>query len=605
MFFPARLSNKIIVVGLVLSFAQIATATGMYFLSERAAQADRDTIDSQRMEKRVEHMNRLVVAAVMESRGVYMQTTWPDAAPFARGLLRALDELESAAGSLAGAPNSARTASFEGTLAKLTEFVSFRRKFLGICQEDSLAACRAFGDNDANRSNRKTLNGLLDRLAEEFASRASARLGETDTWQGRVRLAAIIGATTPVLAMIAMLLMIAAHVKRPLAATVDSVRTLSEGKLDIEVFGRDRNDEIGDIARALALFRDELKQAAADRATAEADRSRAETDRIAATEEAVRRERALVCDTFGTGMARLSAKDLRYRIRDALPSAYAALQDDFNRAVEAIEAVVADVVASAREVASGSGEIAYASGDLSRRTEQQASSLEQITAALAELHEKTDESASGAGLAREAVAIASRTAREGESIAHETTAAMQRIKSSSARIDGIVSLINEIAFQTNLLALNAGVEAARAGEAGRGFAVVATEVRALAQKSASAAKEIEQLISRATLDVVEGSRLVADSSKAFIAIQSAIAKGEDMVGRIAERAAEQAVGLREINSAVKQLDVMTQQNAAMAEQSSASGASLSSESGKLQELTRQFAIGNPDASTNDRRRFAA
>jgi methyl-accepting chemotaxis protein len=551
----------------------------------------------------------------MDARGIYAQTQWSGATPFAAGMTRSLDELQALESVGRSASRGAAAAEFATAYTKIGEFVSFRRQFLRMCQEASLAECRAFSDNEANRSNRKALNAALDTLADTLGAHATASSGEMEMWQSRVRVLAALSVLTPILIMIAAFLLIAVKVKGPFNAIVASVQRLARGDLTGEIFGERRGDEIGDIARALSIFRNELvraerarvetdtaraeadshrailqQQQEANRAAVEAERLRAEQDRAVATQDAVQRERELVSRSLGAAIARLSQKDLHSRLGDTLPEAYETLRIDYNSAIDAIEEAMADVVASARAVASGSGEIADASDELAQRTGHQAAGLEELTAAFADFAGKVAETANGAKIARDAVTLASQTARDGEDIARKTTFAMKKIETSSAQISEILSLINEISFQTNLLALNASVEAARAGDAGLGFSVVASEVRALAQRSATAAKEIEDLIAQAASEVAEGGKLVMKSGEAFVAIQAAIDNGKGMVAQIAERAQAQASGLNEIHASIRQLDTMTQQNAAMAEETTAASRSLSHESDKLAQLTGEFKL---------------
>lgn len=625
MLLPPKMSDKILVVAVLLSIVQIGNAATSYFFSEQSSKADISAIQDKTAQVEVERMNRLVIATVMDARGIYGQTDLAGAAQFEVGMKRSLEELEARESIAKATLPPDIFAELRGAFVKITEFITFRRDFLRMCREVSLQACRAYSDNDANRANRKQLNAALDKVAATFSARAAASGAQMTVWKDRVGALEKVSVLTPIVLMIIAYLTLRFGVREPFGRVVESVRQLSNGNLQAEIYGETRRDEIGSIARSLAIFRDELRlaeagradteaaraeadahraraqaEAEANRAATEANRLRAERERVAATEDAVRRERDLVSDSLGEAIARLSRKDLQYRLINQLPDAYGQLQVDFNFAMDAIERAISDVVASARAVAFGSGEIATASNDLSRRTGAQASNLEELTAALLEMSGKVTETASGAKVARDAVTLASETARDGEDIARKTTAAMKRIEHSSNQISDILSLINEISFQTNLLALNASVEAARAGDAGLGFSVVASEVRALAQRSATAAKEIEALIAQAAAEVADGGKLVMKSGEAFVAIQSAIDNGKTIVAQIAEAAEEQATGLKDINASIRQLETMTHQNAAMAEEATASSQSLSNESVKLADLTAAFTISS--APRGDARR---
>ncbi len=301
--------------------------------------------------------------------------------------------------------------------------------------------------------------------------------------------------------------------------------------------------------------------------------------------------RASAVGSIGAGLARLAQKDLSYRLNEAIPEAYRKLQSDFNGAIEQLASAFAGVDQSVEAVQAGTRAITAAATDLSRRTEQQVSSLEETAAALGEITSRVRETAEGAKQAREVVSVAHENASRGGAIVNKAVDAMGKIEKSSQQISQIIGVIDEIAFQTNLLALNAGVEAARAGDSGRGFAVVASEVRALAQRSAEAAKEIKALISTSAAQVGEGVELVAQTGKALGEIEAKVSEINSVVAGIAASAQEQAAGLQQINAAVGQMDQATQQNAAMSEQASASGQSLAQECDRLSQLIGQFLVG--------------
>ncbi len=245
----------------------------------------------------------------------------------------------------------------------------------------------------------------------------------------------------------------------------------------------------------------------------------------------------------------------------------------------------------AGQIGSGASEIARASDDLSQRTEQQAASLEETAAALDEITATVKKSAQGAVHARETVQSAMSGAAEGGEIVRDAVSAMGEIEKSATQIGNIIGVIDEIAFQTNLLALNAGVEAARAGEAGRGFAVVASEVRALAQRSAEAAKEIKTLISNSSRQVTTGVNLVDRTGEALRKIVQQVEQIDGLVSEIAASAQEQSAGLAQVNTAVNHMDQTTQQNAAMVEETTAASHALRTETSELQRLLGGFRIG--------------
>jgi methyl-accepting chemotaxis protein len=321
-------------------------------------------------------------------------------------------------------------------------------------------------------------------------------------------------------------------------------------------------------------------------------------DRRRQAEEAqatVRREAAVAVDAIALGLSKLAAKDLTYRMPANLAEGFRKVATDFNEAIAQVAETMVDVAHSADAVRTGTAQISTASDDLSRRTEQQAASLEETAAALDEITATVKRSSDGATQARAVVTTANEDAKTSSAVVAQTVEAMDAIAKSSQQIGQIIGVIDEIAFQTNLLALNAGVEAARAGEAGRGFAVVASEVRALAQRSAQAAKEIKDLISTSSAQVDRGVQLVAETGKSLDRIMSKVGEISTVIIGIAGGAKEQATNLSEINTAINQMDQMTQQNAAMAEQATAASRSLSEESERLSGLIGQFDVAGQRA----------
>ncbi|WP_312780413.1 methyl-accepting chemotaxis protein [Brevundimonas sp.] len=381
-------------------------------------------------------------------------------------------------------------------------------------------------------------------------------------------------------------------VRKPLTRLTASVSTLNAGRYETPVQGTESADELGGIARALDGFRHQLADTDRLRAEQEQNRAAAEAERLRndAVRQAAEEEQRFVVAAVGQGLSRLSDGDLTYRLQAEFPEDYRKLRDDFNLAMVRLEETMTVIIDSAAGIRSTTGEISQASDDLSRRTEQQAASLEETAAALEEVTATVRLSSDGAERAHGIVETARHNAKRSGEVVDETVTAMRDIETSAQQIAQITGVIDEIAFQTNLLALNAGVEAARAGDAGRGFAVVASEVRALAQRSAEAAKEIKALIGSSTERVNQGVRLVGDTGQALTRIIDEVAQISGLVAGIAASAKEQASGLGEINVAVNQMDQMTQQNAAMVEQSTAASHSLAQETTSLADLMRRFRI---------------
>ncbi len=302
-------------------------------------------------------------------------------------------------------------------------------------------------------------------------------------------------------------------------------------------------------------------------------------------------ERTNVSGSVGKAMSSLSDGDLTYRLADDIPAEYQQLRADFNGSMEKLQQTMLGISATTQAIRAGTEQIAVAADDLSRRSERQAASLEETAAALDEITGAVKLTAEGARHARDTVTAAKAEAEKAGAVVHEAMGAMGGIEKSSRQIGQIISVIDEIAFQTNLLALNAGVEAARAGDAGRGFAVVAMEVRGLAQRSAEAAKEIKGLISASSAQVDQGVHLVEATGAALQRIVEQVVEINRIVGNIATSAEEQATGLHQVNIAVGEMDQVTQQNAAMVEESTAAAHSLSEETERLAEMIDSFQTG--------------
>jgi len=389
--------------------------------------------------------------------------------------------------------------------------------------------------------------------------------------------------------------LLSAAIAKPVAAMTAAMAKLAAGDNDVDVPAQGRKDEVGRMATAVQHFKDAAIEKI--RLEGEAGEARKAADSARQTSEAERAanaaEQAKVVDGLATGLERLAAGALTFRLNEAFPPHYENLRADFNRAMDTLQDTMREVATNATAVRSGAGEITQASDDLSRRTEQQAASLEETAAALDEITATVRKTAEGAAQSREAVGSAKADAERSGVVVRDAVSAMSEIENSAQQIGNIIGVIDEIAFQTNLLALNAGVEAARAGDAGRGFAVVASEVRALAQRSAEAAKEIKTLISASSQQVERGVGLVGETGKVLERILTQVTSINGAVTEIAASAQEQATGLQQVNTAINQMDQVTQQNAAMVEQATAASHALSSESEALARLMQRFELGGP------------
>jgi methyl-accepting chemotaxis protein len=377
---------------------------------------------------------------------------------------------------------------------------------------------------------------------------------------------------------------------------------LAAGDYQSPVPHSNRQDEVGEMAKAVAHFRTAALDKQALEAEASRQSNRAATERAQQLASEVERAATLkkVIDDLGAGLDRLSKFNIHVTLDDPFHAEFEVLRENFNRSLAVFQQTMKRVLGKADEIRANSESLDGSADDLARRTEQQAAALEETAAALDQITTKV---ATSSSLTRNTL-VKSTHARENversSQIVREAIAAMERIEDASQQIASITGVIDEIAFQTNLLALNAGVEAARAGEAGKGFAVVAQEVRALAQRSAAAAHEINSLIARSATAVAGGVDLVSRTGQALTEIQSDIASIAGDVDTIAQGAFEQADVLQAINSSVNQMDQITQQNAAMVEEMNAATHSLTEEVGDMVHLVGQFIRNDRQGSQTSR-----
>ncbi len=390
-------------------------------------------------------------------------------------------------------------------------------------------------------------------------------------------------------------------ITRPLDLLKQRMGNLADGNYQVAIEGQARKDEIGAMARAVQIFKDNgmavqrlEAETAEGREASEAQRLEIEQERAVRTQEQERlaAEQKQVMNLLAEGLDLLSQGDLTYRIEAQVAADYEKLRDDFNLAVTHLSETIRTIQATSGDVGNAAHEINSGADDLSKRTEEQASSLEQTAATTEELAASVKASANAS---RQAVALADEAmdvARKGGAIVGEAVEAMTRIEAASRKISDITSVIDEIAFQTNLLALNAAVEAARAGDAGKGFAVVASEVRSLAQRSSDAAKDITALITESGSEVAQGVGLVRSAGEALERIVAASRKVSATVSDISAASAEQANGIDEMSQTVAHMDEMTQQNAALAEESAASATALANQIQRLNELVASFRTGD-------------
>jgi methyl-accepting chemotaxis protein len=493
-----------------------------------------------------------------------------------------------------------------------------------------LAATRqALAALTEGRSATLALSDAVDQLV------ASARRDATTSSQASI---SAINIAQTVMAVIAIFCLISAigigwlyigrRVIDPIVATTGTMNRLANRDWDAQVVGTERGDEIGDMARAVQVFKDQGQEAQQLQEQIEADRTRFEAERkaqegllksavgeiVAAANagrlseridtsriEGVMRELGdgvntllgtmeRVLGDLGDMLHKLADGDLTHRIRSQYQGLFADLAGDANQVSERLSDTVKKLTESAAMVRDASAEISTGSQDLAQRTESQAAALEQTAASMHEVTATVKQNADNAQAANQLASQARDTAETGGRVVADAVTAVTQIEDSARKIADIVGLIDEIAFQTNLLALNASVEAARAGEAGKGFAVVAQEVRALAQRSANASKDIKALIQASNAQVKTGAALVNRTGTALAEIVTSVKKVSDIVAEIAAASSEQSRGLEEVNGAVVNMDEMTQRNGALVEQTNASAQAMANQARQLAELVGHFRV---------------
>jgi methyl-accepting chemotaxis protein len=439
---------------------------------------------------------------------------------------------------------------------------------------------------------------------EQFVSSAQEAGKQDSQRSANVSIIAMVAGT--LLAIIGGLMLVET-LRGPLKRVTESMSRLASGDLDISIDGRNRGDEIGDMVRSVAVFRDAARENIRLEQEAEAQRQlTAEEQARRAREQArIEAEQTEALSALSDVLGQLAAGNLEESMTEALAAEYVAMARTYNNAVEALRITLSDVRATTVEINSGTGNLATSADDLARRTEQQAAALEESSRALRQLTEIVRSTAESAQQTAVSVDETHSYAKRSGEVVAKAVDAMGEINRSSEKISTIIGVIDEIAFQTNLLALNAGVEAARAGEAGRGFAVVAQEVRELAQRCAGAAREIKGLISASSAQVRNGVALVTETGEALTVINDHISSIHTLVGKIEAAAAAQYEGINEVNEAVGQVELITQQNAAMVEENTAEIHGLRRRVESLNEKIDHFKTRDIVAESYGRRPYAA
>ncbi|TXI10682.1 MAG: HAMP domain-containing protein [Novosphingobium sp.] len=496
------------------------------------------------------------------------QTAAIDGAEAARDLKARLGEFENRM-----APTARATDAPQVLAARKAADPAFR-DYVAIGRSIAAAAEQGVVPDDAELQRFQQLFSQLEGEMAKISDAVEAHAAQTVSAADAVAQQARLISLASLLLLLLALAWVARYARRDLVTAIiaisERVQAMAAGRLDVTMAGEDRPDEIGDLARAVVELRDNLSEARADTA----------------------RQAEAIVASIGTGLSELAAGNLAYRIDVPLSGPFEKLRRDFNGALGELGSALAKMQASTERLHGVARDIGGAAGDLSNRNANQAASLEETAAAIASLSRRVQGSTEAVSTARTAVDQVGQEINRGGEVIQHAEAAMDRIESAAQEIGSIVSVIDGITFQTNLLALNAGVEAARAGDAGKGFAVVANEVRALAQRSADAAREIRDLITNASGEIGNGVTLVRDAGSSLRAITGQMDEINRVMEVVEAGASEQDLSLRSIDATSKQIEQITQSNSAVAEQvSDASHRVIASIEEVVQQLSR-FEIGH-------------
>jgi methyl-accepting chemotaxis protein len=437
-------------------------------------------------------------------------------------------------------------------------------------------------------------------LQDELGPRATASI------ENSKMTAAIVSVIAIVLGAV-LAFFIGRMISRPIVNMTNSMNKLAGGDMEVEVPALGQRDEIGKMADALLVF----KEAAIEKVKIEAQA--AEERNMTEEERADREQRQKIeadkiqaaVDELGRNLKKLADGDLTLDISSPFTSEMDGLRVDFNDSISKIHDTLLNIANGTKSIEENSKEMMSSSDDLSRRTEQQAASLEETSAALEEITSTVQETSSSATEAAEMANQAKVDTDNSSVVVKNAVSAMEGIEKASSEISNIINVIDEIAFQTNLLALNAGVEAARAGEAGKGFAVVAQEVRELAQRAADAAKQIKELISKSSVEVENGVELVKATGESLEHISVHVTNVNEKISMIARAASEQLAGIKEVNTAVSQMDQVTQQNAAMVEESTAVTHRTAEDVNNLSRMISAFKLNGQAQAQAEAAQYAA
>jgi len=574
-----------------------------------------------------EHMNRLVTAVVMDARGIYASKTVEQAKPFGEGILASLDKIDAHIADWQALIPPEQVAEFDKLKARAAEFRTFRAETARLGGIDPVQANEQ-GNNDANRANRKAYQADIDTVVKSDQEHFATITADLKAYQAM--LAPVVGGVTIIgllLGSIVAALVATRYVTRPLANVTDVMGRLADGDLTVDIPYAGEKNEIGQMAAAVQVFKENSVRVAEmnedertrhQKASERAQMMQGFQDSFEAVVEAtLRGDLSQRIDTHfadqdieriatnfnrlmgtvsggineaGTVMASLAEADLTQRMHGSYEGEFARLKDNTNTVAQKLSEIVGRLRSTSTGLRTATGEILSGANDLSERTTKQAATIEETSAAMEQLSQTVITNAERAGSASDNASAVTSAAEDGGVVMMKANEAMDRITASSGKISNIIGLIDDIAFQTNLLALNASVEAARAGEAGKGFAVVAVEVRRLAQSAAEASRDVKVLIEQSATEVSAGSKLVAEAAHKLEAMLEAVRRNRSLLDGIAQQSREQASSIEEVNTAVRQMDEMTQHNAALVEETNAAIEQTEAQAVELDRIVAVFTV---------------
>jgi methyl-accepting chemotaxis protein len=548
-----KLKHKIGALIAALALIPVAGA-GLTYLSLKKESADQErAMKAKAGQTLLERINGLVYAIVMDSRGIYMSNDWAGAEGYGNGILKNVENLNANTLQWKATVEPEHENDFAAAEKIISEFATFRTELVRLARESSLVSARMYGDNDANRANRSALNAKLATLSQHYGTFVASTTATADAARDSAMRTAAFSGVFSIITMLGGIWLIITNLVQPIDRMKLSILDLAAGNTESEIYGRDRSDEIGEIAGAVGIFRENILEAERLRAEHEEHEQRAAAQRKA--------------DMF--------------KLASQFQESVGRVVDTVSSASIQLEAAAGQLTLNAASTQELSGSVASASEQTSVNVQGVAAASEQLSSTVTEIGRQVHESS----------AIADEAVRQ----AAKTNDNVVELSQSAERIGAVVELINQIAGQTNLLALNATIEAARAGDAGKGFAVVAQEVKALAAQTAKATSEIGsqiQSMQNSTREAVDAINEIASTITRISAVSGAIAAAVEQQGattqEISRNVMEAAKGTSEVASNITAVSQGASETGSASSQVLASAKSLSGDSRTLKTEVERF-----------------